>query len=81
MKNKDLQALLATLPDNLEVFVNNVSVEGAEVRTGRVRSSYMETIFKPLPQGKDEAIVLTRDTELSDGTLDKTTAFIHPGYE
>lgn len=78
MKNKDLQALLKALPDDLEVFVNNVSVEGAEVVNGRVRNDYMETVFKPLHHGKDEAIVLTRDTELSDGTIEKTTIFIRP---
>ncbi len=70
--------LLLQMPKNAEVFVNGAEVQGAEITKGRVRKDVVSPgkTFKALPQGRDEAVVLTRLTEFSDGSIDHTGVFV-----
>lgn len=77
MRVSTLIEILLRMPQTADVFVNCAEVQGAELMTGRVRKEPVATgkNFKPLPQGRDEAVVLTRLTEFSDGTIDQTWVF------
>lgn len=68
--------LLQRFPKDAEVFVNGTEIAGAEMVSGRVRDGYYGKSLKVLPQGKDEAVVLTATTEISTGEIVQTRVIV-----
>lgn len=77
MKTKELIEILKKMPPDAEVFVNGIEVSGAEIRKGRVRQDFTDPDkhFVMLERGKDEAVVLTHTTHLSNGEMAATPYF------